>query len=173
MRVGVSEGQGPRIVAVTVTGGMCEPASYLAACRQVAGALVEQERLSSAVAEERLAAVAERMDVLAEWSVGELQRAALQDQPVLCSGHQAAFCRWLGLRVVATFSVGDAAPPSEIDRAIKAGEAAGVSLIVANRPEGRQMADALAERLVLGWSCSGIFRRATSRARWTSWYGAT
>jgi zinc transport system substrate-binding protein len=146
-RIGVSEGVGPRIVSVTVTGGMCEPASYLDACRQVAEALVEQERLSAAAAEERLAAVAERMDLLAEWSAGELQRGALQDQPVLCSGHQAAFCRWLGLRVVATFSAGDTAPPSEIDQAIKAGEADGVSLIVANRPEGRQMADALADRL--------------------------
>lgn len=146
-RIGLPEGKGPHVVAVTLAGGMCEPASYLEACRQLAEALVDQQRLPASEAEQRVAAVAARMDSLARWCTEEVERAGLRDEPVLCSGHQAAFCRALGLRVIATFSAGDTAPPSEIDQAIKAGEEAGIRLLVANRPEGRQMADALADRL--------------------------
>ena len=66
---------------------------------------------------------------------------------MLASGHQADFCRWLGFRVVKEISTADNSRVVDLDEAIKAGEAAGVRVIVANEPEGRRAADAVADRL--------------------------
>jgi hypothetical protein len=93
----------PRVVAVRVQGGMCEPESYVSACRQVADALTDAGLISQAEAEERLAKIARRMDQLADWARIQLQLASLEGEPVLSSGHQAAFCRRLGLNVAGTF----------------------------------------------------------------------
>jgi len=136
-----------QVVAVSVPGGMCVPASYQEVCRQLADVLVAQQRLSQSQADRQLAAVAERMKHLADWCHAQIDAAGLRDQPVLCSGHQAAFCRSLGLSVAATFSAADTAQASQIDQAVKQGEKAAVRLVIANRPEGRQLADALADRL--------------------------
>jgi ABC-type Zn uptake system ZnuABC Zn-binding protein ZnuA len=78
---------------------------------------------------------------------GEARRAGLGDQRAVCSEHQAAFCRWLGLGVSATFSGSDSATAGQLSRAIEAGESGGAGLVVANRPEGTRVAEALAERL--------------------------
>ena len=136
-----------RVVSVTISGGICEPESYLSACRQIGQALVKEGWLTENEAEKRLAAVRQRMNQLDHWAKNEIENAGLRGKPVLCSGHQAAFCRYLGLNVVAEFSAADTASPSQIDRAIKAGEQAKVGLVVANLPEGRRLADALADRL--------------------------
>ncbi|MBM4091564.1 MAG: zinc ABC transporter substrate-binding protein [Planctomycetes bacterium] len=146
-RIRTGSEQGPLVVAVEVPGGMCEPASYSAVCQQIAEALVSQGRITREEADAILSKLAARMDELTAWMAGELQAAGLEGAPVLASGHQAAFCTSLGLKVVAKFSGADTAQPSQIDQAIKAGEGARVRLVVANRPEGRQLADALAERL--------------------------
>lgn len=139
-------GRLPRIIAVTVPGGMCEPASYVAACRQAADALVTEGLVPRDVADQRLADVARRMEELAGWTHQQIEAAGLAGTPVLTSRHQAAFCGLLGLKVAATFPVADTAVLSEIDQAVQQGRAAGIRLIVANRPEGRQAADALADQ---------------------------
>ena len=69
---------------------------------------------------------------------------------VIASRRQRDFCEWLGLEVVATFSAADTASIGEIEQAIAAGELASVKLVIANLPEGRRTADALAERLDAG-----------------------
>ncbi len=140
-------GSGPRVVAVNVPSGLCVPDSYQAVCGHLAEALVADQRLSRAAADARLATVAERLHALNAWTKEEMERAALSGAAILSSGHQAEFCRYLGLNVVATFSAADTAQPSQIDGAVKTGEQAGVKLIVANLPEGRQLADALGDRL--------------------------
>lgn len=67
---------------------------------------------------------------------------------VIASGHQRDFCAGLGSKVVAAFRPADSAwGVREIEAAIAAGQHAQVRLIIANRPEGRRTADALAERL--------------------------
>jgi zinc transport system substrate-binding protein len=137
----------PDVATVAVPGGMCEPESYLSACRQLADALVARGRLSRGEADARLAGISARMDDLADWAAHEIDAAGLRGAKVLSSARQAAFCRRLGLDVVATFSAVDTAQPSQIDRAVRAGEQAGVALVVVNLPEGRQLADALADRL--------------------------
>ncbi len=138
---------GLKIAPVKIVGGMCEPDSYASACRQVADALVEAGLLERTQAEERLAAVSQRMASLGSRVAGQIESAKLRDNPVLASKHQEAFCRWLGLNVVGTFSASDTTCTGEINRAIAAGEQSNVRLIVANKPEGRKLADALAERL--------------------------
>jgi zinc transport system substrate-binding protein len=141
------KGDGLDIVSVEVPGGLCEPDSYLAACRQISRPLVTHELLTKTQAEERLRAIDTRMANLTDWCRQEIERADLKDKPVLTSGHQAAFCRRLGLNVVGTFSSAEAASSTQIDRVIKRGLDSDVIAIIANRPEGTRLAERLAERL--------------------------
>ncbi len=136
----------PRIVGVHVSGGLCEPASYLEAARQVAETLVGEQLVSRAEADARLAAAAGRMAELDAWARAQIEAAGLTGAPVLASGHQAAFCRALGLNVVGTFPTADTSVPSEMEDAVQEGRQGGVQWIIANLPQGRQAADALADR---------------------------
>lgn len=136
---------GLRIAEIRISGGLCEPESYLAACRQTADALVAVNLLERTTADQRLAAIQTRIE---QTSILCRQRVTdLRDRPVIVSTHQEAFCRWLGLRPVAVFSGADSAGVGQVDHAVRQGEQAGVKLIIANRPEGRRVADALANRL--------------------------
>jgi ABC-type Zn uptake system ZnuABC Zn-binding protein ZnuA len=134
-------------LAVKVPDGLCVPESYLAACRQLADHFVSTGELSPSEAKNRLAQVSDRITRLGTAVAGKIDEAGLRDAPVLTSGHQTAFCRWLGLQVVGTFSGADTAGTREIDQTIRAGEAGKVTIIIANEPEGRRLADALADRL--------------------------
>ncbi len=138
---------GLQIQTVAVPGGMCEPSSYLAACRQVAGAVVAAKLADAADAARQLGQIEQRLKVLSEECPGQIHRAGLDGAAVLCSGHQQGFCRWLGLNVAGTFSGSDSASLGQLDMAIEAGRQAGVRLVISNQPEGRGAADALAERL--------------------------
>ncbi len=136
----------PRIVSVAVAGGLCEPASFVAACRQIAEALVDAGLLTQEQGDERIAVASRRMEELEGWARCQVEKAGLVAMRVLASQHQAAFCRWLGLDVVGTFPAADTTVPSQIDQAVEQGKKAGIRLIVANLPQGRQAADALADR---------------------------
>jgi len=160
-RLNDGSGEGPLIVDVEVPGGMCETSSFLAVCEQVADALVAQGRLSRAQADERLQRRRASCDELRRSITSRIDALGLNGAAVLASGHQAAFCESLGWNVVAEFSGADSARPSQIDAAIKAGEEAVVQLIVANRPEGRQLADALGDRLE---ACVVVFDNFPSSA---------
>jgi zinc transport system substrate-binding protein len=134
------------ILSVELPGGLCEPETYLSACRQVADHLVSMGEMKKPEADRRLDEITQRLSVLADDVHRKIDAAALRDAPVLTSGHQAAFCRWMGLRTAGAFTAGDTAGSGEIDDAVKAGEADHVKIIVANEPEGRRLADALADR---------------------------
>jgi zinc transport system substrate-binding protein len=138
---------GVRIVEVRVTGGLCEPESYLAACKQVADAFVEAGLMPKALADHKLGWIGKRLDEHGRAARQAIAQVGLGDQPVLASVHQQAFCKWLGLRPVATFSGADSAGVGQVDDAVKLGEQADVKLVIANLPEGRRVADALAQRL--------------------------
>lgn len=143
--VGGASGSGPRVAEVRIAGGLCEPDSYLIACHQTADALVDCGLLDRAAADRRLDEIAKRVEETA--SRCRRQTGGLEGLPVLASAHQEAFCRWLGLNVVATFAAADLATVADVDRAVREGERFGARLVVANLPEGRRTADALAERL--------------------------
>ncbi len=146
-KLGQRGGNSPSSLAIQVPGGMCEPESYTSVCRQIADHFVSLGELKAAEADDRLAQVAGRMASLSHQVTERIDAMGLRGTPVLASRHQAAFCGWLGLRVVATFSGSDTAGTREIDRAVTGGETANVGLIIANEPEGRRLADALADRL--------------------------
>jgi zinc transport system substrate-binding protein len=136
-----------KTLPIALSGGMCVPETYLAACRQVADHFVSVGEMERKTADGRMAAIAERMTTLTNETHKKIDAAKMHNTPVLSSGHQAMFCQWLGLQTVATFSAGDTASTGEIDQAVRAGEVAGVRIVIANEPEGRRLADALANRL--------------------------
>lgn len=138
---------GLAIRPVVLDGGLCEPATYRAACEQVADVLRASGLAEEADLSGRLREIAARTESLAVDLRAEARRAGLPEQSAVCSEHQAAFCRWLGLNVLATFSGADAATTGSLSRAIEAGEAGDARFLVANRPEGTRVAEALAERL--------------------------
>jgi zinc transport system substrate-binding protein len=141
------EDAGVRIVEVRISGGLCEPESYLAACKQLADAFVETGLMPRALADHKLQWIGKRLDEQGKAARQMITKGGLIDCPVLSSIHQEAFCKWLGLRPVATFSGADSAGVGQVDAAVKQGEQAGAKLVIANLPEGRRVADALAERL--------------------------
>jgi zinc transport system substrate-binding protein len=136
-----------QVVGVVAGGGLCKPDTYLAGCRQIAEALVARGWLGRTNADVRLQAVAARLEALARGATNRVAQAGLTGVAVITSEHQKDFCEWLGLRVAASFRAADTASVAEIDRAIGQGKLAKVKLVVANLPEGRRTADALAERL--------------------------
>ncbi len=138
---------GPHVAEIFLSGGMCRPDSYLAACRQSADALVALGLLSRANADTRLQAIASRLEPLSRRATNLLVEVGLAGSTVIASERQRDFCEWLGLRVAAAFRAADTASIAEIEEAIDAGKLAQVTLVVANLPEGRRTADALAERL--------------------------
>lgn len=136
---------GPHIAEIRITGGLCEPDSYLEACRQTADTLVAAGLLDRTTADRRLREIDQRVRHAAECCQRNVE--AIRGLPVIASAHQESFCRWLGLNVIATFTGADMAGASQLDRAIRDGEQAGARLVIANLPEGRRVANALAERL--------------------------
>jgi ABC-type Zn uptake system ZnuABC Zn-binding protein ZnuA len=138
---------GLQIIGVSPAGGLCEPESYLSACRQVGPVLVKIGLLEESSLESRLEMISSRLLQLEQWKEQRIKENGLKDKPVITSRHQAAFCHWLGLNVVGTYSSTDATSAGEIDQAVSAGQEATIQLVIANRPEGRRLADRLADRL--------------------------
>jgi ABC-type Zn uptake system ZnuABC Zn-binding protein ZnuA len=136
---------GLRIAPITAGGGLCVPDTYLGVCRQVALAFEGGGLLSHAQAEARLNDISDRLRQLTTWTQEQVTAAELPRRTVLTSRHQADFCRFLGLNVVGVFNSPDAASVQEINQAICTGK--GVWLVIANEPEGTDLADALADRL--------------------------
>lgn len=135
------------VAPVAAPGGMCVPDTYLAVCRQTAEALVKAGMLSRERAQARLAAIEQRISAAGEAARQTVRGAGLADAPVLASGHQAAFCRYLGLKVVAAISGSDTAAARQIDDALRLAREARCGLVIANRPEGTQLAESIADRL--------------------------
>jgi hypothetical protein len=138
---------GLAVAEIALRRGMGVPATYLEACRQAADPFVTLGLISRCEADARLDAIGTRLEWLAGDARHRLAEAGLSGLPVVASAHQRDFCEWLGLKVVAAFRPADTASVSEIEQAVEAGSLARVSLVVANLPEGRRTADALAERL--------------------------
>jgi ABC-type Zn uptake system ZnuABC Zn-binding protein ZnuA len=142
-----SESQPLPVAEIILKEGMCRPSSYLTACQQVASHLVQLDLLSRTNADARVQAISSRLDALSRDATNKLAATSLTQAPVIASAHQRDFCDWLGLKVVATFRAADTASIAEIEKAIDTGTWKQVKLIIANLPEGRRTADALAERL--------------------------
>lgn len=137
--------EGLHIVEVPESGNLCEPATYLTACRAAAGALVAEGLAGREEMSVRLAEVEARLSVLADEVRGRVRGAGLEGRPVLAAAHQVGFCRRLGLEVAGEFCASDT--PGALNRVVAAGRARGVGLVVGNVPQGRVVPDRLAEAL--------------------------
>jgi len=137
--------EGLRIAEVPEVGNLCEPATYLAACRVVADALIAAGFLSRPVADARLTEIDSRLAALSEVLRTAIRDGGLAALPVVASHHQGRFCTWLGLTVVAEFPASD--DPGALARVVAAGRARGVRLVIGNVPQGGIVADRLAEAL--------------------------
>ncbi|MFW6108493.1 MAG: metal ABC transporter substrate-binding protein [bacterium] len=138
---------GLRSVPIPAGEGLCVPATYAETCRAVCAALCEAHPGREAAYAARLTRIEARMAKLAEEAASAVRRAGLEGAPVIASGHQAAFCEVLGLRVLATYTGGGTQSLSRLRACIAEGERAGVRLVVATLQEGPQLADPLAHRL--------------------------
>lgn len=138
---------GPHVVEVAPGGGLSRPDRYLLACRQVADHFVRHGLLTQTSAAVRVETIAQRLTALASDATNQIARAGLCGAAVLASVHQREFCEWLGLDVAATFRGADTASIRDLETALSAGKVIPVRLVIANRPEGRRTADALAARL--------------------------
>jgi zinc transport system substrate-binding protein len=140
----LSEG-GLEVLSVRVPGGMGVSTSYLSVCRQLCAALVASGGWSGDQLDLRLQAITRRVETLTIHSRNAV--AAVGKPAVLASGRQAEFCEWLGLEVAGQFTAAEVARLSAIEAALQAGRRSGVKLVIANRPEGLRVAEALAEAL--------------------------
>lgn len=136
-----------QIVEVSIRSGLCDPESYLVTCRQLADSFISLGWLQRDEATIKLNEIANRLKIKVAWARHEMKQSKLIGRPVIASGHQKAFCEWLGLKVVAVFRPADTASIGEIEHTIDAGAFNSVKIVISNFPEGRRTADALAERL--------------------------
>lgn len=137
-----------RVFPLTATGGMCEPQTYLEVCGQVGEALRQLGLVDEAALASRLETLGARLQrQLAPQIESDVAAAGMTGAAVIASGHQSAFCRRLGLRVIATIGGSDSTSIRRIDDAVRLGVAERCRLVIANRPEGTQLATSLASRL--------------------------
>ena len=140
-------GMGLKIAEVKIPGGLCQPESYLSACKQVGEALLSAGIITQDTYNHVIENVSARMKRLNDWVSRKVQSAGLTDRAVVASVHQAKFCKGMGLKVVATFSNSDTASTAEISAVVESARRAGVKLVIANRPEGRRLADKIASMI--------------------------
>jgi ABC-type Zn uptake system ZnuABC Zn-binding protein ZnuA len=136
-----------KIEPIHITGGLCEPESYLSACEQCTKMLIETGYGDKKQTDERFSKIRERISNLSQEIRDRISASKLASHPILTSPHQADFCKFLGFKVLGTFTNDEDMSVKSIDRIASQAKQAGVSLIVANAPEGRKMADVLASYL--------------------------
>lgn len=135
------------VISIKPNGGLCCPQTYIDTCRQTGEALSKYGIITPDTYNEKMQAIQTRMDHLSHECHNLIEKLGLKGVAAITSVHQQEFCKWLGIDVVANFSAADSAGFQEIEKAINAGKLKDVKLIIANKPEGRRLADALAERL--------------------------
>jgi zinc transport system substrate-binding protein len=66
---------------------------------------------------------------------------------VICSSHQAAFLKWIGMNVVATYGTPETFTPQLVKELVDKGKADNVTLIVDNLHSGQDAGKGIAEEL--------------------------
>jgi len=131
---------------VQAAAGLCVPDTYMAICRQVGQVLGRAYPERAVRFETRLAAIEERLATLAAELRGSVVDSGVASAAVLTSNHHAEFAEWLGLEAVATFVGSDTETVANIDHCLKRAAGRDVRFVIANRQEGRALAEALADR---------------------------
>jgi zinc transport system substrate-binding protein len=138
------------VIRVNVAGGLSVPETYVNVLETVASEFVRFRPALHSRATRPVDAIGRVRELEGRLSPADgdgQQDSPLLGVPVVASRHQAELIRWRGMDVVAVLPAPDAMRPSDLSEAINEGRTAGVKLVVANRPEGRKLADAVAGRL--------------------------
>ena len=138
---------GLEVVAVPPGGGLSVPETYETTCKVVCDALSARWPAQASAFASRLASVRQRLAELRDRCRGQIAAAGLKGTKALCSGHQEAFCRWLGLDVAGTFPRGEDSRISEYADCIETGRKHRVTILVANQQEGIRVAQRLSKQL--------------------------
>ncbi len=127
--------------------GLCVPQTYISGCRQCAKILTQAGLADADAMKRRLKVIERRISELSKRVRSRIRQSGLQGLAVLASVHQKEFCKWLGLKVVAELPAADKSDFRAINVAINAALDTNVKFVIANLQEGRQLADAIADRL--------------------------
>ncbi len=135
------------IGVIKLNRGLCVPDTYLSVCKQCAEILVKAGLANRVHMKNRINVIKKRIAIVSNKVKREIERAGFSGMTVLSSVHQKDFCNWLDLKVVGKLPSADKADFENIEAAIKSGLQHKVKYVIANLQEGRQLADAIAERL--------------------------
>jgi zinc transport system substrate-binding protein len=135
------------IRSISAPAGLCVPESYFNVCEQAAWILASRKSQNDPDVTAAVARLRDRLDRLSAQLLEKIQKADLENQPVIASIHQAEFARWLKFDVVATFSGQDQAMPAEIQSCLKMAADHNVQIVIANQQEGTELAKILADHL--------------------------
>lgn len=138
---------GLKIGLVKTLPGLCVPETYLAICQDVCNILSSEYPLREVHYKQRLKLASDRLEALSNELLVKIKQSGLGKAKVLTSDHQAQFCKWLGLDVVATFMGSDIETISNINRCLEKARENPVRFVVANKQEGTGLANSLAQRL--------------------------
>ncbi len=136
-----------RVIPIKVGWGMCVPDTYFDVCGQISSRLEDTLDGYTGVFETELEPIARRLEKLERNVRTGIEQAGLRLLPVIASTHQGRFCRFMDLDVVEMFGSIEQEVPRRIQECISAGRDKEVKLIIANRPEGTQLAESIAEQI--------------------------
>jgi ABC-type Zn uptake system ZnuABC Zn-binding protein ZnuA len=139
--------QGLTVKTLAPDPGMCIPATFSEICQQVAKACVDAEPSKTEQINKSLANVEKKLNDLENDILNKIQNANLKGVPVIASEHQAEFCSWLGLNVVAVFKASDTETLRHLSESIGKAQSANVRFVIANRQGGTSVANTLAKNL--------------------------
>lgn len=139
--------RGLNVCKVTPAPGMCIPDTYLSVTGQVAAALSQKNPHKKSLYQERLKEIEKRLENLTRKISSQMENSGLKNTNVITSRHQEKFAKWIGLNPVAAFASQDTITPAQINNALKEAADDHAKLVIANKQEGTELAQTLAEHL--------------------------
>ncbi|ARN56506.1 metal ABC transporter substrate-binding protein [Sedimentisphaera salicampi] len=139
--------RGLKLKKLKAQGGMCLPKTYENIISQLCRLLAEDSPETAEMYKLRKTKISEQIEKFSADTLNSFKEAGLQGKRVICSEHQEAFCKWLGLDVIASFSGRDTVTPAQINECLKSAEGRQIDFVIANRQEGTKLAEAIAERV--------------------------
>jgi len=145
--LGRMKDRGLEVVSVSFADGMCVPDTYIEVCKETIAGLQKYGIDGYAAKPGRLLEISRRLRNLSAEMKEKLSDAGLAEADVLCSVHQAAFAKWLGLNVAGTFVGSDMETAGHLQDVLESCADRDIRFVIANMQEGTDLARALSERL--------------------------
>lgn len=143
---GISGDSQLNMANISVPGGLCLPSSYLNACIAIGEILSEHYPDRADHFAKRLSAIRNRMAELSGRARSSFADLSPGQAAILCSEHQAEFCKFLGFSPVTTFGESDGQSAALLNGLLARTADSDIRLVVANLQAGTQLAESLAGR---------------------------